>query len=1505
MLSPTRVGRTVVVAFALCLFAAGVPGSWTVSAADPSSAADAQTPARAPMRLGPETRNGRELVNLRTRTSRTYLREDGSRLAVLSPAPVNYRDSKGTWRPIENRLERSSERGYAHKNAANAYKLKLPNDLGTRPVRVAANGAWVSFALEGADGSGAVAGNAKTYRRALRDTDVRLSALGGGIKEDLILRSPAAPSSFRYALDASAGISARLNNRGGVDFVDAEGRKRFSFAAPYMYDSSRTSAGYSRDVRYRLSRTASGYGLTLVADRAWLRSPARQWPVVIDPTMTLDPEQDCFITGGSSANTSFCDGSSLDVGWDGTKASRALLFYNVQQAIPDARDAIVLNAQLSMHVNSKTTSNTAPLTVHRVTNQWFSDATWNQRDGLFGINWTTPGGDFEAAPAGKVASAGGSLGWLRWYPTNLVQDWLDSSAADHGLLVKQQDENVNNVLRFGTRFDSGANYPELRVAYHWRTGLRPFYTLESDQLNDRHTLHVNPTNGNLVLEANDLQIAGTGIDLNVGRFYNGLSAGKSDFGGREFGGNWVLGTGVDVYLTVFNDGSVGYYAPTGFATRFLRNDDGTFRSPNGIGATLVKNEPAGTYTLTAHADGTKQNFRADGMLSSLEDANGNKIEFTYVASNWLQINNGWKLTQIKDTQGRITTFTYNDTIERLTKITDPSGRTYQYGYNAGNLTSYTDPVGKLTTYTYASGLLTRVTDPKGNQTRITYDATTNRVLTVKRVTNNSTGVGPTTSYGYGPDPAVCEDPSWTGCTVTTDPNGNKTTYFYDPHRLVRKVKDALGNNVATTYTADFNVQTYAAASGGVSENGYDTNNNRTSSKIPTGAESKWEYSDPTHKFYVSKAINPRGNATSFAYDPNGNVREITNAAASQNKAFYTFNANGTVATATDFKGYVTRYGYDASGRLTAVDNPAPLGDSFFTYDSLSRVLTETDGKGQTTRYDYDKLDRTTKITYHDNATITYTYDANGNVLSMADNTGTTSNQYDALNRLTNETLPGPKVNSYFYDNASNLSAFEDAGGRVNYAYDARNLLVTLTEPSSRQITFAYDVDHMRTQTRYPNGVTQFVVYDAANRLQRIYSQRVPGGPILTDFTYCHRLPLNDSCTGGTDTGLRQRVIDKDGNRTVYTYDVLDRLTLAEERTSAGALLNSYAYAYDANSNRTSQTVNGVTTTYDHNAADQLTRAGTTTFGYDGNGNETSRSDGRAAAYNPKDQTTSMTPPGGSAIAMSYRDNGQFHRVTAGGTSFQDNALGLGRETTLGASTSYVRDSSGSLLEQRLPSGDYYYLFDGLGSVMALTDTGGNVVTTYKYEPFGKSMCALDCSIKNPWRFLGALGVHFDAQTDLHKMGDRYYDASLGRFSQGDPLPGGSANGYDYANQDPINQMDPAGTFAIPAPHGNCEIAGAMSIPPRPKRVYFGTVSTSATGWCQRPVLITIYISLQVRVFGQWKTVRKAVRTGVGRVDASILGHPCWQGSTWRVKYTLSQRGVRNRSGVLFPRPVRC
>ncbi|WP_374492083.1 RHS repeat-associated core domain-containing protein [Streptomyces sp. ICN903] len=57
----------------------------------------------------------------------------------------------------------------------------------------------------------------------------------------------------------------------------------------------------------------------------------------------------------------------------------------------------------------------------------------------------------------------------------------------------------------------------------------------------------------------------------------------------------------------------------------------------------------------------------------------------------------------------------------------------------------------------------------------------------------------------------------------------------------------------------------------------------------------------------------------------------------------------------------------------------------------------------------------------------------------------------------------------------------------------------------------------------------------------------------------------------------------------------------------------------------------------------------------------------------------------------------------------------------------------------------------------------------------------------PYRFTG---TYLDP-TGLCKMGARYYDPHLGRFTQPDPS-GQETNPYLYATGDPINRTDPTG-----------------------------------------------------------------------------------------------------------------
>lgn len=57
------------------------------------------------------------------------------------------------------------------------------------------------------------------------------------------------------------------------------------------------------------------------------------------------------------------------------------------------------------------------------------------------------------------------------------------------------------------------------------------------------------------------------------------------------------------------------------------------------------------------------------------------------------------------------------------------------------------------------------------------------------------------------------------------------------------------------------------------------------------------------------------------------------------------------------------------------------------------------------------------------------------------------------------------------------------------------------------------------------------------------------------------------------------------------------------------------------------------------------------------------------------------------------------------------------------------------------------------------------------------------------------------------MGARYYDPTRGRFTQLDPVGGGSCNYYDYACGDPINRSDLGGTSSKKQPPLPPELEG--------------------------------------------------------------------------------------------------
>src|SRR5262249_39718061 len=107
----------------------------------------------------------------------------------------------------------------------------------------------------------------------------------------------------------------------------------------------------------------------------------------------------------------------------------------------------------------------------------------------------------------------------------------------------------------------------------------------------------------------------------------------------------------------------------------------------------------------------------------------------------------------------------------------------------------------------------------------------------------------------------------------------------------------------------------------------------------------------------------------------------------------------------------------------------------------------------------------------------------------------------------------------------------------------------------------------------------------------------------------------------------------------------------------------------------------------------------------------------------------------------------------------------------------------------------WYLTDRLGSVRDVVNTSGTTVDHLAYDSFGN--VTSESSPSNADRFKFA-GMQYDSATGQYYDAARYYDEAIGRFMEQDPsgFAGGSANLYEYVNNDPTNAIDLTGL--IPA-----------------------------------------------------------------------------------------------------------
>lgn len=764
---------------------------------------------------------------------------------------------------------------------------------------------------------------------------------------------------------------------------------------------------------------------------------------------------------------------------------------------------------------------------------------------------------------------------------------------------------------------------------------------------------------------------------------------------------------------------------------FVFSAPNTFTAPAGIYDTLLQN-PDGTYTLTSK-HGEEEFYDVNGLLTRIEDRNGNALTFTYDPAGLLPLTGksaffvnqttgviarDFRLTRITDATGHTVDFAYTPE-GRLDTLTY-AGRTIRYGYSAeGDLTSVTTPTtpefpsGNTTTYAYANHNLTTMTDPKG-QTYLTNVYNANDC-----VTQQTYGPG-TSSLRYVSSPLcpTIEGTSSQGFSLTLEPF------------LARPGDALIVRWTAPAGVANFDsIHLYPVGA----PSGSPMSTLSIPTRVTSGTGTLTLLSGAAAGLYEARYF-PAGTSTpvatsntvTVAPSPAPAVTEVTDRNGFRTQ--YTFDAIGHITRIEQFTdgnppgepvSYVTTYEYDANGERTRIVYPRGNATEF-TYDVKGNLLEIRRKKIGVPKGVNDPTDLVTAFTYEPNFNFiktitdpggnvtTYTYDyelsepMKGNLRRITYPTvdGVTPQEqftYNTFGQLDAATDPTSIVTKYLYDATSGyLTQVTEGFGTSlasnrSFSYDAVGNLTTLTDPRDNTTTFTYNALNQLIQVTAPPpfGFVTRHRYDANGNLIQLDRQATTATPGPRPAT---------GTTSPTD----------DWQSTVYAYTTLDQL-----ESITDDLNQTTRFAYDPSGNRAAITDAKLqTTTYDHDernllvkVTDAATPPGITAYRYDANGN-----------------LTVLTDAKGNPTRYTYDDFDRLTTTTYADNSFEqyayDKASNLTQRITPATQTlTYTYDALNRLTSKIAPEETTTYAYDA-GSRLTTT-ADADVALTYTYDALNR------------------------------------------------------------------------------------------------------------------------------------------------------------------------------------------
>jgi RHS repeat-associated protein len=728
-------------------------------------------------------------------------------------------------------------------------------------------------------------------------------------------------------------------------------------------------------------------------------------------------------------------------------------------------------------------------------------------------------------------------------------------------------------------------------------------------------------------------------------------------------------------------------------------------------------------------------------------------------------------------------------------------------YTQGETESSTDPRGYTTTLTYDSYRdVISSTDPLNNVTVDAYDSDGRLYCQVSPKAHAASVVCPssestrnanTTSYNYDADSEQL---------TVTDPDGNKTTLVYDADGNVTSVTDPMTNVTETTYDADDRPTTVT--------DGYGSSvatTTRTTYDIAPGTCP----SAPTATTYCTQTqVGVTGNTTTDYYDAEGRLIETTPP------------ANSSTTTAT----------------------PQQVSTTY-TYDPAGNVLTMTDAAG-TTNYSYDALNRNTQVTYANTATgyttpnsVCYSYDPDNNRTEMLETTcgGTatsTTYTYNGFERPVKVLDDNANTVTYAYDadgdltcisypnapSGTNCTNATSGTGIVTYTYDHDDRMASMSDWLSHTVAFTDSADSELTGITYPTTTASSLTY-AYDNSDNLTSTTI------TDKDFNSTSPYNYSVTALTLNADEQVATSAEdgGSAVTIGYDADTRLSTGETDTPSAE-----TFTYDQANRLTSSTPSGGSTTDDTYDADSelcaaLTSAtpsctspgsGTTLYGYNAQGE-------RCYSYNGTATTNSCTAPPTvvSSVTYGWDQAGRLVCATVANSSHYTCAAPNSAKTTTytyngdglrltdtpagGTQQKFTYDTTTSV-PRLLADGGQYYLYGPLSTPIEAISTGGTsvyLVSDNQGVRFGISQAGANDShllyasygtkagtLTGITTGVGFAGSYLDSDGLIYMI-NRYYDPATGQFFSLDPAGSVTNQPYGYANEDPVNEVDPSGLIS--------------------------------------------------------------------------------------------------------------